>query len=224
MNTTVSSPTPGTAPASTSTRALLLAGAVATPLFAATVVIQQLTRAGVDAKVQPLSLLSLGDNGWIQIANFVVSGLLAFAGAVGIRRVLRGGPAGTWGPILIGWYGLALVYGGVFVADPAFGFPIGTPDTAPAVADWSWHGTLHTFAAPMAGLTVMAAAFVFARRFRRDGEPGPAILCWSAVGVYLVLSGVGFGTGDFRIVLVAGTVLWLLPTVVCGRLLRRPRR
>lgn len=216
------SETPVTAPAA-STRALLIAGAAATPLFIAVVVIQQLTRDGVDAKIHPLSLLSLGAFGWIQIGNFIIGGLLAFAGAFGIRRVLRGGPAGTWGPILIGWYGLALVYGGVFVTDPAFGFPVGTPDTAPSPADWSWHGTLHTFAAPMAGLTVIAAAFVFARRFRRDGRRDLAITAWAAVALYVVLSGIGFGLGDFRIVLVAGTVLWLVPTVVCWHLLARDR-
>lgn len=206
------------------TRALLVAGAVATPLFIATTVIQQLTRDGVNAKIQPLSLLSLGDLGWIQITNFVLSGLLALAGAFGIRRSLRGGPAGTWGPILIGWYGLALVYGGVFVTDPAFAFPVGTPAGAPGPADWSWHGALHALASPMAGLTVVAAAFVFARRFRKDGNRELAIAAWSAVAVYFVLSGIGFGAGDFRVVLVAGTVLWLVPTVVCRHLLTKSSR
>ena len=37
----------------------------------------------------PLSLLSLGDLGWIQIANFVVTGLLVTACAIGMRRVLH---------------------------------------------------------------------------------------------------------------------------------------
>ncbi|MGH8877709.1 MAG: DUF998 domain-containing protein [Stackebrandtia sp.] len=213
------------APMSAATRVLLAAGAIATPLFMITVVIQQLTRDGVNARTQPLSLLSLGELGWIQITNFVLCGLLAFASAFGIRRTLRGGPAGTWGPILIGWYGLALVYGGVFLADPAFGFPVGgAPVGAVNPSDWSWHGTLHGLAAPMAGLTVVAAAFVFARRFRREGTRGLAITAWSCVAAYFVLSGIGLGSGDFRIVMVAGTVIWLLPTVVCGHLLTRARR
>lgn len=207
---------------STSTKLLLGAGVIASPLFIAVTVIQQLTREGVNAKVQPLSLLSLGDLGWIQITNFVVCGLLAFAAAFGIRRQLRGQTAGTWGPILIGWFGLALVYGGVFVADPAFGFPVGqAPAEAAPVSEWSWHSMLHTFAAPMAGLTVIAAAIVFARRFRRENHRTLANLAWAAVGGYVVLSGLGFGLGDFRIVLAAATVLWLVPTMVCWHLLRR---
>jgi hypothetical protein len=47
---------------------------------------------GVDLSRHPLSLLSLGDLGWIQIANFVVTGVLYVACAVGMRRALGPGP------------------------------------------------------------------------------------------------------------------------------------
>jgi hypothetical protein len=130
MMTTATRPFAVPAPAvraSAATRHLLLAG----PLFLATVVIQQATRAGVDPKAQPLSLLSLGEHGWIQIANFIVAGLLIIASAVGMRRVLRGGPAGTWGPALIATYGVAMLWGGVFVTDPASGFPEGPRPASP---------------------------------------------------------------------------------------------
>src|SRR5688500_14918225 len=120
------------------TRALLTAGVIAGPLFVITVLIQELTRTGFDPKKHPLSLLSMGDLGWLQITNFVLCGVLAFASAFGMRRVLSLGRAGTWGPILIGVYGIGLIWGGVFVADPAFGYPVGTPDGAPA--ELSWHG------------------------------------------------------------------------------------
>ena len=46
------------------------------------------TRDGFDLARHPLSLLSLGDLGWIQIANFVLSGLLFLACAAGMRRVM----------------------------------------------------------------------------------------------------------------------------------------
>lgn len=94
-------------------RGLLAAGVVAGPLFVITVLIQSATRAGFDPKVHPLSLLSLGDLGWIQITNFVLSGLLFVAAAVGLRRTLRSGPGRTWGPILMGVFGVSLVWGGV---------------------------------------------------------------------------------------------------------------
>ncbi|MFC0112572.1 DUF998 domain-containing protein [Kibdelosporangium aridum] len=97
------------------TRRLVGCGAVAGPLFLVVVLMQDYTRPGVNPREQPLSLLTLGDLGWIQVTNFVVTGLLNLAFAVGIRMALRSGPAGTWGPLLIGGYGLGLIVAGVFV-------------------------------------------------------------------------------------------------------------
>ena len=59
--------------------------------------VQAFTREGFDLRRHPLSLLSLGELGWIQIGNFVVAGLLVVAFAVGLRRVLHPGRGGTWG-------------------------------------------------------------------------------------------------------------------------------
>ncbi len=146
----------------TPTRALLACGAVAGPLFIVVAGIQALTRTGFDPSKHPVSLLSLGGPGWIQITNFVLTGLLFLAAAVGIRRALRPGRASKWGPRLIGTLGVALVAGGVFVADPGLGFPAGTPEGIPS--EMSWHGMVHA-AAPVIGfLALTLACFVFARR------------------------------------------------------------
>ena len=104
------------------TRALLTCGGVAGPLFVGVAILEILTRPGFDLGRHPISLLSLGDFGWIQIANFIGSGLLTIGFALGVRRVLHGGPGGTWGPLLIGVYGTGLIVAGVFVPDPAWGF------------------------------------------------------------------------------------------------------
>ena len=66
---------------------LLACGAVAGPLFIVVGLTQALTRAGFDPVKHPLSLLSVGDLGWIQITNFVVTGLL-------FRRLRRRDAAG----------------------------------------------------------------------------------------------------------------------------------
>jgi hypothetical protein len=72
---------------------------------------------------QPVSMLSLGPGGWVQIANFVVSGLLMVACAVGLRRALRSGRGRTLGPLLIGVYGFGVVGAGMFSADPSLRLP-----------------------------------------------------------------------------------------------------
>src|SRR5215510_9930556 len=104
-------------------RALLASGAVAGPFFTISVVLQILTRPGFDIRRHPISLLSLGDLGWIQIATFVLSGLAIAAAAVGMRRAVPSGRGAVWGPLLVGLFGLGLVAAGLFTADPSLGFP-----------------------------------------------------------------------------------------------------
>ena len=55
------------------TRHLLTAGIVAGPLFVTVVALQLATRDGFDLTHHPISLLTLGDAGWVQVANFVVA-------------------------------------------------------------------------------------------------------------------------------------------------------
>lgn len=166
---------PAAAGEASRTRMLLGGGAAAGPIFIAAGLIQAATRTGFDPVEHPLSLLSVGDLGWIQIANFVLSGLLFLAAAVGMRRVLSPGPASVWGPRLIGAFGAALIVGGVFVTDPGLGFPPGTPQGVPD--ELSWHAIVHA-AAPVVGFMALSlACFVFARRSLRLGERRWAV--WS---------------------------------------------
>jgi hypothetical protein len=136
---------------------------------------QAFTRPGFDLRHQAISMLSLGDQGWMQDANFVVSGLLAMALAVGIRLCLHPGRAGTWGPLLMGAYGAGLISAGFFHPDPAFGFPPGAPAGMPAVT--SWHAIVHNISFFVAFIGLIAACFVFARREAGQGQRGWALYC-----------------------------------------------
>ncbi|HXQ55571.1 MAG TPA: DUF998 domain-containing protein [Actinomycetes bacterium] len=109
------------------TARLLTAGIVAGPLFLAVWALQAFTRHGFDPGRHPLSLLSLGQLGWIQIANFVVTGALLVACAVGLRHVLHRGRGGTWGAWLVGAFGAGMILAGVFVTDAGAGFPPARP-------------------------------------------------------------------------------------------------
>jgi hypothetical protein len=113
---------------------LLTAGIVAGPLFLAVWALQAFTRDGFDPGRHPISLLSLGQLGWIQIANFVVTGALLVGCAVGLRHVLHRGRGGTWGPWLVGAFGAGLILAGVLVTDAGAGFPSGAPAGAPKLA------------------------------------------------------------------------------------------
>jgi Protein of unknown function (DUF998) len=200
------------------TRALLACGVVAGPLFLAVALLQALTRDGFDPGRHPLSLLSLGELGWIQIANFVVAGLLSVAFAVGLRRVLHPGRGGTWGPLLVGAYGVGLIGGGVFVADPGAGFPPGAPAGAPE--QLSWHGVLHDVGHLLAFLSLLAACFVLARRFAALGQRGWATYC-VATGVAL-LGLMAWPDRDTVLVQLAVAIVlgWAWLSVLAARLLR----
>ncbi len=121
------------------TRILLICGAIAGPLFISLVLVQDYTRPAYDPRLFNLSLLSLGDWGWVQILNFVLAGSFNLLYAVGLWRWLHPGRGGTWGPIFIGAYGLGLITVGVFRTDPVNGFPPGS--IAPIGP--SGHGVIH---------------------------------------------------------------------------------
>jgi len=210
---------PSGSPATTNrTRALLACGVVAGPLFLAVAVLQALTRDGFDLSRHPLSLLSMGELGWIQIANFVVAGLLSVAFAVGLRRVLQPGRGGRWGPLLVGAYGVGLIMGGVFVTDAGAGFPPGAPAGAPE--QLSWRGVLHAIAPVLAFLSLILACFVLARRFAGLGQRGWATYC-VATGVAL-LGLLAWPDQDTVIVQLAVAIVlgWAWLSVLAARLLR----
>jgi uncharacterized protein DUF998 len=156
----------------TTTTTLLRCGAAAGPLFVVLGLGQALTRDGFDLGHNTLSLLSNGDLGWIQIANFVLSGVLYVAGAVGLRRALPTGRGSTWGPRLIGAFGVGMIGSGIFRPDAAFGFPPGTPDGKAATT--SWHSAVHYTFASLAFVALVAAFVVLARRLSADRQRGLA--------------------------------------------------
>jgi hypothetical protein len=165
---------------------LLTAGYIAGPFFIALSLLQAFTREGFDWIRHPASLLSLGDLGFIQIANFVITGLLFIACAVGLKRVVTAGVGRKWLSPLFAVVGIAFILGGVFVADPAFGFPPGTPEGMPKTM--SWHSILHGIAPVIGSFAISAALLIFARRLWKQGRRGASIVPVLVVIVSFVLS------------------------------------
>ena len=169
----------------TQTKRLLACGIVAGPVFLAVGLIHAFAREGFDLSRHPLSLLSLGDLGWIQIANFVVTGVLYLACAIGMWRVLHPGRSGTWGPLLVGGLGVGLIMAGVFVTDAGAGFPPGAPAGTPEI---SWHGVLHSVGAVVAIDGMIVGALVFARRFAALKQWGWVTACVATAVATLAVS------------------------------------
>jgi hypothetical protein len=101
--------------------------------------------------------------------------------------------ASRWAPRLIGIYGAGLMAAGVFRADPADGFGPGSP--AGQAQHVSWHGDGHLIAASIGFIALIAACFVVARYFSRQGRGGMAIYS-RATGVVFAAAFAGVTTGS----------------------------
>ena len=126
------------------TRRLLRCGMWAGPVFTATFLAEGAARDGYRPLRHPVSSLALGPRGWIQTANFAVTGVLCLAGAVGLRLTSDRLAGGRAGPILVAAAGAGLIGSAAFPTDPVGGYPPGTPDLP---ARFSHAGTAHNLAA-----------------------------------------------------------------------------
>jgi len=182
-------------------RILLTCGVASTPVFYALAALQLVLRPGYDIRTQPISFLALGELGWIQVANFLVTGALALAGALGLRRALRGQRGGTAGPILTGLYGIGMIGAGLFGPDP-----LPAPGQAPQL---SATGAVHMVAFLVSFLSLIAACFVFARRFSVVGKRGWALYSMATALLAPVLVVVGMAVPTWAGVIVGGAGLVL---------------
>lgn len=184
-------------------RGLLSCGAVAGPLFVSVFLIEGARRPDYKPLRHPVSSLSLGPQGWVQVANFAATGALYVAGAAGLARSPGQAAFGRIAAAALGATGLGLLGSAVFRTDPVSGYPPGTPD---APAETTATGTMHTVAALPIFLGIPAAALACTWRFHRSGRPGWAAYS-AATGASMLatmgLAGSGFSQ-DPRLVNYAG--------------------
>lgn len=188
------------------TRSLLGYGVVAGTFYLVVGVVLALTRDGFDLSRHPLSLLMLGEHGWMQAANLIVTGLMVLAAAYGFIRAMRGsrgaGRAGTF----LGIYGVGVIASGVFAPDPMAGFPPGAAGT-----EGSLSGVLHFAFGAVAFLSLGVAAIALGGWHARRGDRRRALYSRVAGAVVLI----GFLAGGAVATQTAGVVtLWV--AVVAG--------
>ncbi len=180
--------------------------AVTGPAFVAVVIVQAAVRDGFSLADHPLSLLALGPGGSVQIAAFVVAGAVFAAAGLAVSRTALP-RASLWPARLIGVFGICLLLSGVFPADPANGYPAGADDAA------TWVGAVHSAAAGIGGLALVAVATVAARRHVRSGERRAGVVAGVVAASSLILGAAGSGTGDFRIAFVGGAIAWVWASI-----------
>ena len=144
-------------------RTALLAGVAAGLLFFVVPTIEIFRRPNFDIERHAISMLSLGEGGWIMKAVFIVSGLMTLLCAWGIHQAIGKSIEGLILPILIALYGAGLVLAGMFDAPAGLGFPAGTPiDQQPVMTTGA---TLHSMAFMVAFGSLIVSCFAFAWYF-----------------------------------------------------------
>jgi Protein of unknown function (DUF998) len=179
-------------------RALLWCGAIGALLFIVVFLIQDAVPAirppGYNPLRHQVSSLAIGQFGWIQVANFLTTGVLLLAFAVGLPPALRRYNGGIWAPVLVGLIAIGLIGAGVFTADPLSGYPPGTP-AVPAGAARTIHGAPHQGFSALVFLGLPATCCVLGYRFARSGRPWWARYSIGTAVVFLtgfVLADMGF--------------------------------
>ena len=134
------------------------AGVLGPALFVGIFCLECLLRPGYDPKSMYISALSLGPRGWIQMANFILLGVLLLVFARGIAAEFPGEKASRGGPILLTILAVLFIVSGFFVMDPM--------DTPPD--QMSVHGLIHGLAGGIVFVLMPVIIFVFQRRFQGD--------------------------------------------------------
>ena len=201
-------------------RLALIAGAVAGPLYVGIGTLEAVFRDGFDIRIHSLSLLANGSGGWIHSMMMVVSGLLAAIGAFGVSTVQQRAGRRSYAMIAgLVIYGLGIATAGLLRADPAEGFPIGTPSGPPLVVTASGIG--HLVAGGIGFLGLIVACLACARRSARAGDRSWAVSS-AVIGVYYLVAFAGIASGAGNPVInlaftVAAALGWGWLTALCVR-------
>ena len=137
----------GPAPPLSQQKLLVACGFAAPIVFVVTFLIEGATRPGYDAWAEFVSVLSLGSDGWMQVANFIASGWLLLGFSVAVYQAVRIGAGPKPAPIVFSTMGLGLVAAGAFPTDAI--------DTALTL-----HGELHYVATAIVAGSMAAACLL----------------------------------------------------------------
>ncbi len=173
------------------TKSLLGYGVVAGPFYVAASLAEALTRSGFSLAHDDWSLLANGALGWIHVLVLVLSGLMVGAAAAGVARQRRAERMNAASGCFLGVYAAGLVGAGFFIADPADGFPVGTPP-GPTITP-SWHGMLHIVFGGIGFLGLVTACLVLAWQFRGQRQLGWAFSLITGVLFFAAFAGIAAG-------------------------------
>ena len=150
-----------------------LAGIIGPPFFVAVFIVVGFIKPGYNPVARTVSEGSIGELGWIQIANFLVLGGALLIFALGLWQGFGDRWSGRVGSALVALAGVGLLAAGAFVPDP------------PGIQVTTFHMKMHVLASVVSFNSLNIAAFLFAKRFWPDRR----------FAIYSILSGLAIPAG-----------------------------
>lgn len=191
---------------------LLWAGIIAAALFIVVTIIEIFARPGFSIQRHTISMLSLGERGWVMAGTFILSGALVLLFAFGFFQA-SGAVIVT---ILFALYGAGLILAGIFPAPAGLGFPPGTPEDMQPIMDRG--ATIHSIAFMLAFGALILSCFALGLHFWQAGMMGAAItalIIGIAIPVFIgsgmasiIPTGIGF--------YIAAVLAWVAIVVAAG--------
>src|ERR1017187_9942167 len=174
------------------TKWLLTCGQLGCFLFIVLFLIQGQLRDAYSPLKFPISSLSIGHYGWIQRANFLISGSLIFLFAIGFRRATPILKSSLWTSRLIGAVGLGLFGAGLFSSDPVYGYPMSEHIR---IAQFTITGHLHDFFSILVFVCLPICCFKMRNRFMEfNNKKWATYTLISVIGMLtcFIIAAVGF--------------------------------
>ena len=174
------------------TRLLLLCGPIGCMLCIVVFIVVGMATSDYSSLKHPVSSLSLNGFGWVQKTNFIISGILIFAFAFGLRKAtlwMKGSPLTS---VIIGAVGVGLIGAGAFSSDPIYGYPTTEPLSLKQV---TLEGKLHEIASYLVLFGLPVTCFRFRNRFKHANDhlwAAYSMVSGIAILIGLILAGIGF--------------------------------
>jgi hypothetical membrane protein len=175
-------------------RKLLGCGAAGAASFVLIIVVNDALRPSYQPMHDFVSEAAIGRHGWVQIANFVTSGVLIAASSFALSRAVN-----PWTGRLVRVFGVSLMLAGVFVSDPV------------PHEQTTWHGDAHNLVSVIVFVSLTLACFTAARWRPTPGWRWYCALTGIAVPALFVTAGAASGTAGLwqRLSIVVGWT-WLI--------------
>jgi hypothetical membrane protein len=180
---------------------LVACGILGPVLFVLIFLAEGIIRPGYDPLQYPISSLSIGERGWVQVCSFILTGCLLGSFSFGLYRSQLFAKPNRSVPWLMALVSIGLAGAGVFSTDAVYGYPSDQPYRN---AEWSTHGHLHEYFSIPVFVCIPILCFIARRYFIKKGEQHWATYsAFSGVAMFttFIITGFAFrhflGLGEF---------------------------